>query len=397
MLDPIENIDWRALAAPLAKAERELGRLAHALDTTPLHATWLWREVTRAAVAIVQASGHLAKTDQLRLALIGVPVDLDDNTAGLAAAKRIFLTATPLFRESSQTDSETDLWPTFWHGDTPSGGEAPRPRDLPPKDETLPDRDRAGEEARPQQGDQLMVLVRELAGFADDGRRPALINLLVDLRRHAAARRLPPHLVRLALPLALAEAGILPKPAPGLLGGRRLPLGMSRAVVSEKPLTDWLVQALNELAREANQSYRRLIELGRQHRSWHAALGGVGLRRHAKAPAALDLLAATPVLSIGLVARHLGCSHVASGKIVERLVATGILIEQSARSRHKIFIAGDLPTSTRSEADPDGPLSFSEPTPSVDVDALSATLNGLFADLDRLNQRTKERIKDGTG
>jgi len=49
MLDPIENIDWRALAAPLAKAERELGRLAHALDTTPLHATWLWREVTRAA------------------------------------------------------------------------------------------------------------------------------------------------------------------------------------------------------------------------------------------------------------------------------------------------------------------------------------------------------------
>ena len=192
--------------------------------------------------------------------------------------------------------------------------------------------------------DHLIALVREIAGFADDGRRPALINLLVDLRGHAAARRLPPPLMRLALPLALAEAGLLPKSAPGLLGGRRLPLGMSPASPEAKPLSDWLKSALEDLAKEAHQSHRRLMELMRQHQTWHARLADAGLRRHARAPKALDLLAATPVLSIGLVARHAGCSHVAAGKIIERLVEHGILIEQTSRSRHKIFIAGDLPS-----------------------------------------------------
>ncbi len=139
-----------------------------------------------------------------------------------------------------------------------------------------------------------MALVRELAGFAHDGRRPA-------------------SLVRLALSLAIKEIGLLAKAAPGLLGGRRLPLGMSAGSAEAKPLTPWLVQALEDLAKEAEQAQKRLAELTRQHQAWHQALLKEGLRKHARAPAALDLLAATPVLSIGLVARHLGCSHVAAG------------------------------------------------------------------------------------
>jgi len=238
--------------------------------------------------------------------------------------------------------------------------------------------------------DQLIALVKEIAGFADDGRRPALINLFVDLRGHAAARRLPPPLMRLALPLALAEAGLVPKQAPGLLGGRRLPLGMSAGSPETKPLSDWLKSALEDLAKEAHQSHRRLMELMRQHRAWHASLAAAGLRRHARAPEALDLLAATPVVSIGLVARHVGCTHVvAAGKIIERLVGHGILIEQTSRSRHKIFIAGDLPGAARGEIDSDAPLVLSDPAPAVNVDALSATLDGLFADLDLLNQRVE--------
>jgi hypothetical protein len=242
--------------------------------------------------------------------------------------------------------------------------------------------------------DRLISLVKQLAGFADDGRRPALINLFVDLRRHVATRRLPPALMRLALPLALAEAELVPKPAPGLLGGRRLPLGMSAASPETKPLSDWLKAALEDLAKEADQSHRRLRELTRQHQTWHETLANAGLRRHARTPRALDLLAATPVLSIGLVARHAGCTHVAAGKIIERLVALGILIEQTSRSRHKIFIAGDLPSPTWGDADLDAPLSFSDPTPSVDVDALGATLDGLFADLERLNERVEKRTRE---
>ncbi|MGI9488226.1 MAG: hypothetical protein ACR2RF_20580, partial [Geminicoccaceae bacterium] len=363
-----------------------------ALDTTKLHQTWLWREISRTSVAIVQAGGHQANVGQLRRSLIGAPLDRDDNSSGLAAARRVFLTAASLFRNNRNTDSQNQLWPEFWRGDAPSGGEALQPG-------MEPAIDGAGEGAWLQQGDdqreRLISLVRELAGFADDGRRPALINLLVDLRRHAGARRLSPHLTRLALPLALKEAGLVPKSAPGLLGGRRLALGMSAASPEAKPLSDWLNAGLDDLAREAQQSHHRLTELTSQHRAWHGALIKEGLRKHALAPRALDLLAATPVLSIGLVARHLGCSHVAAGKIAEKLTELGILIPATSRSRHKIFVAGDLAARGRAETDPDQPLVRSEPTPLVDVDALSSTLDGLFSDLDRLNERVDARTKAG--
>ena len=346
--------------------------------------------------------------------LIGVPIDRDDNTTGLAAAKRTFLAAAPLFRTGQQTNSMSELWPRFWEADRPQGddegGEVLRPgsdalsvdQAEPPSVGSVPEG--AGQVARPQrvawpqQGDQdrhrLIALVRELAGFADDGRRPALINLLVDLRRHAATRRLPAPLVRLALPLALAETAILPKPAPGLLGGRRLPLGLSRASMTAKPLSDWLALGLGELSREADQSYRRLAELTSQHRAWHTHLATAGLRRHARAPGALDLLAATPILSIGLVAQHLGCSHVAAGRIIERLVDLGILNEQTSRSRHKVFIAGNLRAPSAGEAELDTPLAVSEPASRVDVDAIGATFDGLFADLDRLQERTQTTLSE---
>ncbi|MGI9508725.1 MAG: hypothetical protein ACR2QJ_05175 [Geminicoccaceae bacterium] len=434
MLDNTETINWPLLARPYGQAERALGHLAHALETTRLHQTWLWREITRASVTIVQAGGYQANVEQLRRSLIGAPIDGDDNTSGLAAARRVFLTAAPLFRNKQNTDSQSQLWPAFWSGvapqpdidgshrlddsgDASSDGEAPRPRGAPPQTGSEAPSDHkhdpsgAGEvawphqvtwpqqAARPQQGDRarelLISLVKELAGFADDGRRPALINLFIDLRHQAKVRHLPPHLLRLVLPLALIEGGLLPKAAPGLLGGRRLPLGMSAASPEAKPLSDWLTSGLDDLAKEAHQSHRRLAELTRQQRAWHGALIKEGLRKHARAPRALDLLAATPVLSIGLVAAHLGCSHVAAGKIIERLVDLGILIAATTRSRHKIFVAGDLPAKGRAEADPERPLVRSEPLPLVDVDAVSATLDGLFADLERLDERAEGRVRAG--
>ena len=394
MFDHPDTVHWPDVVRPLAKAERALGRLAQALDTTPLHATWLWREISRVAVTIAQASGYHAKVDQLRMALIGAPIDADENTTGLAAAKRIFLAATPLCRMHQQADSKETLWPHFWDLETDEAREADDRRAA---DAGVPeDVGGAGEGERAR----LMMLVREVAGFADDGRRPALVNLLIDLRQRATARslpaapRLPPSLMRLALPLALVQAAVLPKTAPGLLGGRRLPLGMSRAAVEPMPLTDWLARGLNDLAEEARQSHQRLLELERQHRAWHGRLAEAGLRRHARTPAALDLLTATPVLSIGLVARHAGCSTVAAGRIVERLMDLGILLAATSRSRHKVYIAGDLPRRPRGEAELDAPLAVSDPAPRVDVAAVGATLDGLFADLDRLNERTKTTLAE---
>lgn len=391
MFDRADTLHWPDVVRPLSTAGMALGRLAHALEASPLHATWLWREITRSAVAIAHASGYHAKVDHLRLALIGAPLEREDNTSGLAAAKRVFLASAPLFRSRQYADSMEMPWPRFWDGDAPRGGAEAEDGENP----GVSDHDRAGEGGT-ERG-QLMKLVRELGAFADDGQRPALINLFTDLKKHAATRSLSPPLVRVAVPLALTEAGLVPKAAPGLLGGRRLALGFNRAVASEKPLTDWLAVALEALAKEAGQSHRRLVELERQHQAWHAALDGMGLRRHAKAPKALDLLAATPVLTIGLVARHLACSHVAAGKVIERLVGLGIVIEQTARSRHKVYIAGDLPAEVRDEAELGGRLAVSAPLRPVDVDALTSTLDSVFADLDRQSEQAKARLAEAKG
>jgi len=378
MFSDSEVIEWRALAGPYGQAERALGRLAHALETTPLHSTWLWREMTRVAALLGQHAGYHAKIDQLRLALIGAPLDREDLTPGLAAARRIFLGATPLFRATPKTDSRTNLWPRFWQEEILQG------------ETDADDKDEAGEGRSAER--QLDNLVHDLAAFADDGSRPALITLLVDLRQHAATRTLPPSFIRIAFPLALARTGLVPKAAPGLLGGRRLPLGMSRAADLKQPLSLWLAESLKELGKEADQSHRRLLDLTRQHRAWHDALSKLGLRRHARAPKALDLLAATPVVTMGLVARHLGCSQVAAGQVIKLLLDQGIVLEQTSRARHKIFMAGDLAPGQRSAGDPDGPLDISEPLRPLDVDAVEATLKDLYVDLDRVTARSQARL-----
>ncbi len=394
MFEEFSTLHWSGLIRPYGQAERALGRLANALETSSLYPTWLWREITRASVTIAQASGHYSKINQLRLALIGAPLGREHQTAGLAAAKRVFLASAPLFRQGSKADSGGIPWPRFWNED------AQEP--LGPDHDAMVDHDRQDGEGGLSQQDaedrgQLMRLVRDLATVADDGQRPSLINVFVYLKRHAASRQLTPSLTRIALPLALSESGLLPKSAPGLLGGRRLPLGFSRAHDLEKPLTEWLMVALKELAIEADQSLRRLLELEHQHRAWHDAIRGVGLRRHARAPMILDLLAATPVLSIGVVASHLGCSHVAAGQAVKLLVELGILIEQTARTRHKVYIAGDLPSETGRDFEPAGKLSASEPPKPVDIDALKATLDGVFADLERKTRHAKIRMIDVEG
>ena len=58
MLDAPESLHWQALIRPHGSAERALGKLAFALESSPLHGTWLWREIARAAVMIAQAQGY---------------------------------------------------------------------------------------------------------------------------------------------------------------------------------------------------------------------------------------------------------------------------------------------------------------------------------------------------
>jgi len=392
MFDQVETINWPTLVRSYGMAERALGDLAHALRATTLHSSWLWRELTRVSVTLAHIRSYRVQVDQVQMALAGVPLDRDDHEPGVAAARRVFLAAAPLFRNMSQTESPGALWPQVDNVEVPTEANPAKNGQ-----DTHDDAKRAGEAERAR----LLSMVRELVAFADDGRRPTLINLLVDLRKQARAtsqERLPTTLVRIALPLALQEAGLVPKAAPGLIGGPRLSLGMSRASDVEPPLTEWLRHSLQGVTVDAERACTRLWDLTQQFGAWHEAIAAAGLRRHAKAPRALDLLAVTPVVTIGLIARHLKCSHVAAGKIAEGLVDLGILIETTSRSRHKIFAAADLARDFARDHDQwraaATPLSFSKPLRPVDVEALEETLDDIFADLDQKSARTKATVKE---
>jgi hypothetical protein len=239
--------------------------------------------------------------------------------------------------------------------------------------------------------------VRELVGFAGQARRPALLDLLLDLRRHGTPRRLPPSLARLALPLALHRANLVPKAAPGLLGGRlplaaASPLAAGRTSTEGEGVTAWLARALTALGKEAEAASGRLVELTSQHCAWHKVLRQAGPRGHSRAPAVLDLLAITPVLSASLVARHVGCTPQGASGILQQLAELGVLIQATTRSRWKIFLASDLALAERDALGTEAPVALGERLPDVDREAIETTLDELFADLERLDKRAKAAL-----
>ena len=382
------------------------------------------------AAKISQIGGYRVRTERLCLTLAGLPLEPAEDDTGLAAAKRVFLTAAPLFRRADHVDSshgDHALFEPLWRsdgnlpGDVLSGDGPPLADDhrldaanLPSGDESeggvrsggrdneadgrsgdLPAEDDPGGQGRAVE--QLLSLVGELVGFAGQTGRPALLDLLLDLRRHRTPRRLPPSLVRLALPLALHRAGLVPKAAPGLLGGR-LPLGRAgrpttaASATEGEPVTAWLARALTALAKEAEAASGRLVELSNQYRAWHELLRRAGPRGHSRAPAVLDLLAITPVLSASLVAKHVGCTPQGASGILHQLAELGVLTQATTRSRWKIFLAADLSVADRDRSGAEAPLELGAALPEIDRDAIEQTLDELFANLERLDQRAKAAL-----
>lgn len=362
-----------------------LGRLQQALQHTPLHQAWLWRETARAAAKISQNAGYRVSYDQLVQDLAGLPIERAGDGSGPAAAKRIFLTAARLFRATGPADRITpssELFHPLW-----SGGGATR----------TPDEARTAGAASTSVLDQIKSLAESLVRGAA-GAVP-LLSLLQGLRDNRM-RGLSPTLARLTLPLAIHQAGLVPKVVPTLLGGRLPALGSVLATASSLPetgaLTLWLVRALTGLAKEADGARRRLQDLTTQHRAWHDLVAASGPRRHSRVPAVLDLLAVTPVISASLVARHLGCTPQGAGLILGQLTDLGVLTMATRRSRWKIFLAADLAIADRDGLGADGPLLTGRILPQVDHEAIEQTLDSLLLDLDRAVDKTKVSLAAAT-
>ena len=381
---------WPDLLRPLNDALLALGRLQQGLVTTRLHGAFLWRENVRIACQIAQISSYRMTFEQLAFDLLGVPPDDGDDVGGLAAGRRHFLTASRLFIRGQEADSilpSNVLWAPLWH----SGGEPP------PSDHDAPGgggRSEAndGEGEGGSDLDRARIIATELAGTATRMSGVPLVTMLQGLRQ-GVVRALPRPMARLVLPLALHEAGLVPKPVPALIGGR-LALGEVGLAGTAADTTSWLRRALVGLAQEADGAAKRLDKLTREIRAWQDLLAKEKLRRHAQTPGVLALLAATPVLTASLVVRHVKISKPAASKILTRLVELGILIEPIARDRFKVFVAADIGEKVVA-GDQEGGLTFSVGLPGIDHEAIEANLDQLFSDLEQKSKRALARARAG--
>ena len=126
----------------------------------------------------------------------------------------------------------------------------------------------------------------------------------------------------------------------------RIPLLLTGAAAlrPEAPIAPeaWVGCFLDALAAEAVEGLQLLLEL---ELSWIAARNAVaGRRRTSRAAAAVDLLAAAPLLSASTLARGLGMAVKNAAALLDEFCRLGITVEVSHRAKRRLFgLAGMAP------------------------------------------------------
>lgn len=123
-----------------------------------------------------------------------------------------------------------------------------------------------------------------------------------------------------------------------------VPLTGARAL---RPDTDWDIDAwmadfLVALADEAQDGLQLLMDL---ERAWFAARASVaGRRRHSRAAAAVDVLAASPLVSASSLATGLDMAVTNAASLLAAFCAAGIAVEVTHRSKRRLYgLAGLAP------------------------------------------------------
>jgi hypothetical protein len=116
-----------------------------------------------------------------------------------------------------------------------------------------------------------------------------------------------------------------------------VPLTGDRALRPDTPWQrdTWMPAFLMALADEAADGLDRLVAL---ERAWRAARRAVAARRrHSRAAAAVDLLAAAPLVSATSLAAGLGMAVKNATLLLDDFCAAGIAIEVTHRSKRRLF------------------------------------------------------------
>lgn len=135
--------------------------------------------------------------------------------------------------------------------------------------------------------------------------------------------------LRAALAVYWVHRGVTTLPSPLLTGAAAFAAGIPRE------RDRWIAAFLEALAAEAGDG---LVLLRRIERQWYAARAAVaGRRRDSHAAAAIDLLAAAPLLSATSLARLLGIAIKNATRLLDGFVARGIVIEVTRRSKRRLY------------------------------------------------------------
>src|SRR5271166_3468440 len=163
---------------------------------------------------------------------------------------------------------------------------------------------------------------------------PPLLAAAAGLRRWIDAGGTRPP-IRAALIRFWMKHRLLRAPVP-LTGARAL-----RADISWDAAT-WIPAFLTALAVEAEDALDLLFTM---ERAWFAARAAVaGRRRTSRAAAAVDILAAAPLVSATSLAAGLGMAVKNAAALLDAFCAAGIAVEVTHRSKRRLFgLAGLAP------------------------------------------------------
>jgi hypothetical protein len=269
------------IVTALEDAAVAVGRLDAALAGNPLRRAWTFWSELDAARRHAEADGRRVDLFRLAAHLHGLPLRLGDTTS-----------APERGREIAGLNYAVEL--RSWMA-------APDPEQVRLREIAL-DSLRAEERGQPVLAAAARGMLNWLAGL---GSRPA---------------------IRTAVPLYLRDRGITIHALAAVTGGDALREG------PDDP-DGFTVRFLETVEREAADGRDLLLTMEREWRQARLRVDHrAGARSNSRLPAAADLLAASPLLSISALAEALGCSVEGASRMLDALVQLEVAAEVTGRT-----------------------------------------------------------------
>ena len=274
---------FAGLAGALEQAAAAIARLDALSTGHPLISAWLWRARLEAVRRHAACDGLMIDPWHLAAMIEGVRFRMD-RAAAIIDRGAIFEAARHAFQ----------LWGWF---------------------------------ARPDAA-QMQAIERAAAALSASGHASPLLGAALAVRAWLdQGGERPP--LRAALALHWQRCGLTHVRAPLLTGAKAFGGEMPRQIDA------WVAEFLAALAEEAEAGIAllRLLE-----REWFAARAAIrGRRRDSHAAAAVDIMAAAPIVSATSLAHSLDIAVKNAATLLDGFVARGIAIEVTHRSKRRLF------------------------------------------------------------